>query len=325
MRRLTPDAAGLDEAARLLAAGELVAFPTETVYGLGADAANPEAIAKVFLAKGRPSDHPLIVHLPDEQALSAWVEQVPENARRLIAQFWPGPLTLVLPRAATVSDRITGGQDTVAVRVPNHPVARALLRRFGGALVAPSANRFGRISPTRAEHVESEFGDEVAAVIDGGACPVGVESTIVDLSGDKPRILRPGMVRSDAIAAELEQPLCQPGDNEGPRAPGRLASHYAPEVPLEAVAADRLHQRLAELLAAGQRVVVLARFERDRSAADTALSWIRMPRQPVQHARALYAQLRHADALHPDRILVEQVPAGEGWDAVRDRLARACA
>jgi len=318
MRRLQPNEEGLDAAVRLLEEGELVAFPTETVYGLGADASNPEAVARIFSAKGRPADHPLIVHLPDSAALPEWVDPVPDDARRLIAQFWPGPLTLVMRRASGVPGVITGGQDTVGVRVPNHPAARALLKRFGRAVVAPSANRFGRISPTCAAHVEREFGDEVAAVIDGGACPIGVESTILDLTHE-PRLLRPGMVRADAISAVLGYPVVAAQEGEGPRASGRLASHYAPRTPLEWVEPDGLRSRLEAL--AGRNVVVLARSEAPGPRAD--VRWVQMPLQPVQFARGLYSALRQADAEAPDRIIVEAVPSSEGWAAIRDRLSRA--
>lgn len=320
---LSDSPADLERAAALLRAGKLVAFPTETVYGLGADASDPEAISAIFRAKGRPADHPVIVHLPGAGDLKYWARDVPTSAQRLAAMFWPGPLTLVLPRAVGVPDGITGGQDTVGLRVPGNPTALALLRAFGGALAAPSANRFGHVSPTTAEHVAQEFGDEIAAVVDGGPCSVGVESTIVDLSGNRPKLLRPGMIRLDALEAELGQPLVRVGDREGPRASGRLASHYAPRAPLELVSAVSLDGRLAECAEAGERVVVLAR--RPPPEADSSDCWIEMPRQPVQFARALYAELRRSDAAGPDRILVEQPPESAGWDAISDRLRRASA
>jgi L-threonylcarbamoyladenylate synthase len=325
MERLGTEPADLARAAELLRAGRLVAFPTETVYGLGADATNPDAVAAIFAAKGRPADHPVIVHLGSAQDLEQWADPVPEAARRLADAFWPGPLTLVLRRAAGVSDLVTGGQDSVGVRVPNHPVARALLRAFGGALAAPSANRFGHISPTTAQHVIDEFGDEVAAVIDGGACPVGVESTIVDLSGNsssnQPRLLRPGMIRPEAIVQALGAPLAHPDDEEGPRASGRLASHYAPNAPLELVDAADLERRLDRCARDGERVVVLARSP--QPAGLHKVAWGPMPGQPVQYARRLYAELRAADRLAPDRILVESPPDASAWDAIRDRLQRA--
>jgi len=321
MERFGTETADLQHAATLLRAGRLVAFPTETVYGLGADATNPAAVAAIFAAKGRPADHPVIVHLGSANELANWADPVPESARRLADAFWPGPLTLVLRRAARVSDTVTGGQETVGVRVPNHPVARALLRAFGGALAAPSANRFGRISPTTAQHVIDEFGDEVAAVIDGGACPVGVESTIIDLSEDPPRMLRPGMIRPEAIVQALGGPLAHPDDEEGPRASGRLASHYAPSAPLELVDAADLERRLERCAREHERVVVLARSPRPNGLHKVA--WDPMPGQPAQYARRLYAELRAADQLVPDRILVEAPPDSPAWDAIRDRLRRA--
>lgn len=321
MIRLSANPADLERAASLLRAGKLVAFPTETVYGLGADAGNPEAVAGIFRAKGRPADHPVIVHLPSADALAQWALEIPDSARRLAGMFWPGPLTLVLRRAQSVPDAITGGQDTVGLRVPGNPVALALLRAFGGALAAPSANRFGHVSPTTADHVVQEFGDEIAAVIDGGRCSVGVESTIVDLTGPRPRLLRPGMIRVDALEAELGEPLVRAGDAEGPRASGRLASHYAPGARVELVSAGALESRLEACMRAGERVAVLARRESLASAGEAI--WIVMPRQPVQFARALYAELRRADDDHPDRILVEALPDSPGWEAISDRLGRA--
>jgi len=323
MIRLSDSPADLARAAALLRAGKLVAFPTETVYGLGADAGNPEAVSGIFRAKGRPEDHPVIVHLPSAAALADWASEVPDSALRLAGMFWPGPLTLVLKRAPGVADAITGGQDTVGLRVPGNRTALALLRAFGGALAAPSANRFGHVSPTTADHVEQEFGDEVAAVVDGGQCTVGVESTIVDLTGDRPRLLRPGMIRVDALEAELGQPLERVGDEDGPRASGRLASHYAPRASVELVPIGHPNARMDECAQGGKRVVVLARRE-SPPTADGEL-WIEMPRQPVQFARALYAELRRADQVRPDRILIEMPPDSPGWDAISDRLRRASA
>lgn len=323
MIRLGTSGPELERAAALLRAGKLVAFPTETVYGLGADAANPEAVAGIFRAKGRPANHPVIVHLPSAAALEQWAVEIPDSARRLSDMFWPGPLTLVLRRATGVSDAITGGQETVGLRVPGNPVALALLQAFGGALAAPSANRFGHISPTSADHVIEEFGDEIAAVVDGGPCSVGVESTIVDLTGSRPRLLRPGMIRTEAIEAELGQKLERAADREGPRASGRLESHYAPGAALDLVTADAMVERIEACLQRGERLAVLARG--DAPARIGGVAWIEMPRQPVQFARAVYAALRRADAGHPDRILVEAPPESPGWEAIADRLSRAAA
>lgn len=323
MERLHPDTTGLARAAGLLHEGKLVAFPTETVYGLGADAADPDAVRRIFAAKGRPADHPLIVHLAEPAAMADWAAGIPDAAWRLADAFWPGPLTLVLHKASAVDAVVTGGQDTIGLRVPNHPVARGLLRAFGGALAAPSANRFGHVSPTTAAHVLAEFDDDrVAAVIDGGACPVGVESTIVDLSGPAPRLLRPGMIRAAALEAVLEQPLQAVADDEGPRASGRLESHYAPGAPVTLVETDGWSEALSAL-ADGERVAVLGRGERLERPG--IIEWIEMPRQPVQYARRLYAALRQADAANPDRILIERPPDGDGWTAITDRLRRAAA
>ncbi|MEX2500677.1 MAG: L-threonylcarbamoyladenylate synthase [Wenzhouxiangellaceae bacterium] len=323
MIRLGTSEQDLKRAAQMLREGALVAFPTETVYGLGADAANPDAVARIFRAKGRPAEHPVIVHLPSAKDLPHWASHVPESAHRLADTFWPGPLTLVLRRADGVSDAITGGQETVGLRVPGNPVALALLYAFGGALAAPSANRFGHVSPTTADHVIEEFGDEVAAVVDGGQCSVGVESTIVDLTGSQPRLLRPGMIRVDAIEAELAEPLERVGDRKGPRASGRLASHYSPGAAVELVYAAALTDRIDACAKAGERIAVLAR--REAATKDANVAWFEMPRQPVQFARAIYAELRRADAARPDRILVEAPPATAGWEAIADRLSRAAA
>src|SRR5690349_18882777 len=214
----------IKEAVGILRAGGLVAFPTETVYGLGADASNPEAVKKIYAAKGRPRNHPLIVHLANAAQLRDWAADVPHAAERLAQRFWPGPLTLVVKRAAHVNELVTGGQDTIALRVPSHAIAQALLGRFGGGIAAPSANRYGRVSATTAEHVRAEFGTTVDCVLAGGECDVGIESTIVDVSGADPALLRPGSITSGDIEALLGRPLgaARPGS---PRAPGTLPKH----------------------------------------------------------------------------------------------------
>ncbi|WP_442770390.1 L-threonylcarbamoyladenylate synthase, partial [Zoogloea ramigera] len=213
----------IQRAVQLLRQGELVALPTETVYGLGADALNPDAVAKIFAAKGRPSDHPLIVHLADASQIMTWAREVPKDAIALARAFWPGPLTLILKRDESVPDLVTGGQDTVGLRVPNHPVALELLRAFGSGVAAPSANRFGRISPTTAEHVRQELGERVALILDGGACAVGLESTIVDLSRGVPVILRPGAIGADDIARVLGRRPRLRSEGEGGSAAGQGA------------------------------------------------------------------------------------------------------
>ena len=330
----------IELAARLLRAGDLVGMPTETVYGLAADALNPEAVKKIFAAKGRPADHPVIVHLPSADHLPRWAASIPKDALALARAFWPGPLTLILKREADVPDEVTGGQDTVGVRVPAHSIALALLQVFGSGIAAPSANRFGRISPTTAAHVQEELGERVAMILDGGACPVGIESTIVDFSRDVPEILRPGAITADDIArvigrrprvrGEVEQgggmhaEAGASGDMNAPAAPrvsGALAAHYAPRTPLRLVEPSRLAGEAADLAATGRRVAVLASTMADPQ--DGRLAWRAAPAQPAAYAHDLYANLRVLDALGVDLILVEALPAGAAWTAIADRLGRA--
>jgi L-threonylcarbamoyladenylate synthase len=314
--------AEIDEAVALLRAGGLVAFPTETVYGLGADALNSTAVRKIFAAKGRPHDHPLIVHVADAAQLSVWAREVPPAAQRLARAYWPGPLTIILKRAASVPDVVTGGQDTIALRVPSHPVAQALLRAFGGGIAAPSANRFGRVSATSAEHVRREFGDTVQCVLDGGACEVGIESTIVDLSGAQPALLRPGQVSAEQLEQTLGVALVAP-DSASPRAPGTLAKHYAPQTPVMLMGPDLVLELAASLMRQGKRVAVLA-----RSALQPVLPgivWIAAASAAVEYAHDLYANLRALDEAGCDALLVEEPPLTSEWAAVRDRLMRAAA
>jgi L-threonylcarbamoyladenylate synthase len=308
----------LERAAELLDRGELVAVPTETVYGLAGDAADPRAVLRIFTAKGRPPDHPLIVHLPGIEALDDWAAAVPEVARRLARAFWPGPLTLILPKAGHVSDVITGYQRTVGLRVPGHPVTLRLLAIFGRAVAAPSANRFGRISPTTADHVISEFEgrDSVAAVVDGGPCEVGVESTIVDCSGERPRILRPGMITAGQIGQVLGERPASAGQDEGPRASGRLPAHYAPETRVELVDATAL-------AAPDPDAAVLALGVTPDPGG--FMAWQSLPEEPAAYARGLYAALRALDTVGARRILVQRPPGTPAWSAIRDRLDRATA
>lgn len=319
----SPEAA-LAEAVARLCRGELVALPTETVYGLGADAANPEAVTRIFALKGRPADHPLIVHLAPEAPLEAWAREVPGAARRLAAAFWPGPLTMILPKTARVPAAVTGGQDTVGIRVPSHPVAQALLRAFAkagsGAIAAPSANRFGHVSPTTAQHVRDEFGPDLL-VVEGGACEEGLESTIVDLSRGRPVLLRPGTITRGQLAAVLGTPPVG-RDAEAPRASGTLASHYAPRAPLELVDAGALAGRVREAAGAGTRVAVLTH---SRAVPREAALGRQAPGDARGYGHDLYANLRELDANGAGLIIVETPPAGPGWEAVRDRLARAAA
>lgn len=339
VRARTPTelAAAAAEAAATWAAGGLVAFPTETVYGLGAAARDPVAVAAVFRAKGRPADHPLIVHLADATQLAAWASVVSDAAWRLAAAFWPGPLTIVLPRHPGVPGVVTGGQSTVALRVPSHPVAAALLQAFGDGVAAPSANRFGHLSPTRAEHVLAELanapGGDRLLVVDGGPCEVGIESTIVDLSGARPLVRRLGAITPEALAHELAAPVdvvsgrtevghraSDPEPGRGPRdgapavrVPGALARHYAPQTPARAVPVGAGDRAPADVAVLARRPAPVAR----------AGPWAVLPDAPDAAAHALYALLRGLDAAAAREVWVEDVPSDAGWRAVADRLARA--
>lgn len=309
-----PDKA-VARAAEVLKRGGLVGFPTETVYGLGADASSKEAVARLYAAKRRPAAHPVIVHFADAAAAFAWAREVPAGARKLAAKFWPGPLTLVLKRSPKAGDFVTGGQDTIGVRVPSHPVAQALLTAFGGGIAAPSANRFGAISPTSAVHVRSDLGGDVEVVLDGGPSEVGIESTIVDLSSAQPVLLRPGKISR----LELEEVLGEPVSERRPDSPrhsGGLERHYAPRTPARLVPPHELDREIARL---GARVAVLA-FSRPDERVDY---WLRMPREPLGYAQRLYAALRELDGAGCEAILVEAPPETPEWAGVRDRLERA--
>ena len=311
----------IQAAADNLLRGGVVAFPTETVYGLGADATNPEAVRRIFEIKGRPPNHPLIVHIAHASLLDQWAREIPEAARRLAERFWPGPLTLILRRQRHVPDAVTGGQDSVGLRVPNHPLALELLRALGPehGLAAPSANRFGRISPTRAEHVREELGEAVDMVLDGGPCQVGLESTIVSFVGGKPQLLRPGSIGVAEIEAVLGEPLAG-ARHDAPRAPGMLPAHYAPNTPVWLLSADKLEIEAHRRLAQGQRIAALT-----LSVAALPEGCVRqiMPPDPTDYARELYARLRAMDATGCDAILVEAPPQQAAWQAVLDRLERA--
>jgi L-threonylcarbamoyladenylate synthase len=318
---MLPDPTRIEEAVALLNAGELVAFPTETVYGLGADARNPVAVARIFAAKGRPVSHPLIVHVSSLAAAQEWIAELPATARRLAEAFWPGPLTIVLPKAADVPVAVTGGQSTVALRAPAHPVARALLAAFGGGIAAPSANRYGRISPTCAADVHEELGDRVALVLDGGACEVGLESTIVACLGGRVTLLRPGAISRSQLRDVVGE--VTDADAASPRAPGRDRSHYAPRTVLAIIEAARLRSEIERALASGERLAVIARSV--APLASDQLVWRQLDKQPAGYGRALYAALRELDRVGAARILVEGVPDGEPWAAIADRLRRAAA
>ena len=312
----------IEAAVAILRSGGLVAFPTETVYGLGADAGNPAAVRRIFETKGRPAAHPVIVHLADAVQLANWAREVPAAARTLARRFWPGPLTLILSRAAAVSDVVTGGQDTVALRVPSHPVALQLLARFGGGIAAPSANRHGRVSATTAGHVRREFGAAVECVLDGGEAGIGIESTIIDLSRGHATLLRPGWITAGEVEKALGAPLAAPAAN-GPRAPGTLAAHYAPRTPLTLAEGDLALELAASLARQGKRVAVLAR-SKGRPLLQ-GLEWAAAPQDAAGYAHTLYASLRRLDEAGCDAIIVERPPQTPEWAAINDRLARAAA
>ena len=323
-RIVVPTAATVALAAQRLHAGLLVAFPTETVYGLGADAGNPDAVRRIFSAKGRPSEHPVIVHIGSAANVLHWAREFPEGARRLAKAFWPGPLTLILPRAARVGDAVTGGQDSVGLRMPSHPVAQQLLAAFaaigGSGIAAPSGNRFGHVSPTIAQHVDSDLGDAVAMILDGGACAVGIESTIVAFTASEPVLLRPGGIDIDALVRVLGHAPRAP-DAGSPRASGTLATHYAPRAPARLVSQGRLLQDVSRRVSRGERVAVLARTV--IRPAEFNGPWAAAPEAAPRYAHDLYANLRALDAPGVTTILIESVPGEPAWFAVRDRLSRA--
>ena len=308
-------------AADVLRAGGLVAFPTETVYGLGADASSDAAVARIFAAKGRPRAHPLIVHLAPEARLDDWAIDVPDAARRLAAAAWPGPLTIILARGPRVSLATTGGSETVGLRVPAHPMAQALLRAFGGGIAAPSANRFGAVSPTTADHVVADLGDDVDYVLDGGACAVGVESTIVDLSRGRAVLLRPGGLAREAIEA-ITGPLAV-ADVAAPAAPGTLASHYAPRAQVIAVLPHEVPAAVAAAIATGRRVAVLAPTSAFAAWPPSGAVARALPDDVAGMARELYAALRDLDAAGVDVVIAALPPAAGLGEAVGDRLLRA--
>ncbi|HEX2093234.1 MAG TPA: L-threonylcarbamoyladenylate synthase [Longimicrobiaceae bacterium] len=321
-RRPAPDA--IAQAAELLKRGGLVAFPTETVYGLGAHALDPAAVARIFTAKGRPSYNPLIVHLAEAGGAPRLAGTWPEVAERLAATFWPGPLTLVVPRASVVPDAVTAGLPSVALRVPAHPVAHALLREAGIPVAAPSANRSTQISPTTAAHVERSLGDRVDLILDGGPTPVGIESTVVSLTGGVPTILRPGSLSIDelrAVVGEVAVASAEPRGTAARPSPGMLDRHYAPRAEVRLFdSAERAEAlRLAEELGRqGRQVGVLT-----LGPAVLAPDVVEMPRDARLYSARLYAVLHELDDRGCDPILIERVPDAPEWDGVRDRLHRA--
>ena len=344
-----PQSLMINKAAQALRDGCLVAFPTETVYGLGADASNPSAIQKVFTTKGRPSNHPLIVHVASPKelgqgqddwmpVLARWARDIPEDALKLMDAFWPGPLTLVFKKGKDVLNEITGGQDTVAVRSPAHPIAQALLHQFQGGVVAPSANRFGKVSPTSAADVRTEFeGNSDLVIIDGGDCEVGIESTIVDVSsGDRAVLLRPGVITPKEMLAKAGVRVYGPEEavdahakpQSIPRVSGSLKAHYAPTTPLRLYAPGRVLDALTEFPDTKSRVAV-AVWDSESSLGDDGhpsaqFVEVGVPSDSSAFASRLYRTLRDLDEQGWDLILFPEPPAGEEWDGVRDRLQRAC-
>ncbi|MEU9145426.1 L-threonylcarbamoyladenylate synthase [Streptomyces sp. NPDC048349] len=318
---MTARTSDIEKAAGVLRAGGLVAFPTETVYGLGANAEDPAAVARIFQVKGRPPSHPLIVHIGGAEQLGDWVEDVPATARLLAERFWPGPLTLVLRRGRRVPLEATGGLETVAVRVPDHPVARALLSAFGGGVTAPSANRFGSVSPTTADHVRAELGDAVDFVLDGGPCEVGVESTIVDVTGEIPSVLRPGGVTREDLEAVLGYPLAVPSTSRV-RVPGQHPSHYAPRARVVLVEPEKVvaEAELAQELGHRVGVFLPASFA---DAPVKAHAVVAVPGSLAAYARGLYGFLRELDERGCD-LIVASLPVEEGLGlAIANRLRRA--
>jgi L-threonylcarbamoyladenylate synthase len=321
-------------AATRLRAGGVVAFPTETVYGLGADARNPEAVRRVFEIKQRPAEHPLIVHLAESAEAEQWAAEIPAAATELMQHFWPGPLTLVLPARDDVPREVTGGQDSVALRSPNHAMALALLREFGSGLAAPSANRFGTTSPTEARHVPIALGTQIDQVLDGGPCRFGVESTIVSLLAPRARVLRPGALPLSALRKVLGADGIEFGEGADsvsssgslPRVPGSMDAHYAPATPLEIHSRETMPARAKTLLARGLRIAVL---RRNRSLRGNPLlpplPEFLLPSRPETYARSLYTRLHELDGFAFDCVLVEAPPDDEVWWAVNDRLSRAAA
>ena len=325
MRADGNDPAAIEHGARLLAEGQLVAFPTETVYGLGARADDDAAVARIFAAKGRPADHPLIVHVVRAADAQVYASRMPEVAARLIEAFWPGPLTVIVPRVPSVGRAAAGGQDSIGLRCPSHGVAQRLLQAARGlgvkGVAAPSANRFGRISPTSAAHVEAAFGESLF-VLDGGECQVGIESSIVDCSRGRPVLLRPGVLPRERIEAAVGEVLLEP-DADAPRASGTLEAHYAPQAKLRLMSGPQLRTALELLGRNGPRLGVYSRSLPAHAAPGMALR--RMPSRPEAAAHELYSVLHELDTEGVQLIWVEEPPPDPEWDGVRDRLRRAAA
>ncbi|MDT8407241.1 MAG: L-threonylcarbamoyladenylate synthase [Methylococcales bacterium] len=311
--------AAIEDAARLLTLGRLVAFPTETVYGLGGDALSTSACQAIFQAKNRPADHPLIVHLPDAAQLDRWAVNIPEAAWKLAKAFWPGPLTLIVPKHPDVPNTVTGGQNAIGLRVPNHPVALALLSAFGSGIAAPSANRFQHVSPTRASHVLDDLGERVELILDGGPCSVGLESTIVNLTGAQPQILRPGAIGKEALQAVIGRPIVDHAVCAGQelRVSGAMAIHYAPQTPCFLCATSRLGKVLLDYGQAGLLTYSAS------LPNHPVRHHIRLSGQPMAYGHELYQALRTLDKANVEAIIIESPPEIKSWHAVNDRLRKA--
>jgi L-threonylcarbamoyladenylate synthase len=319
----------ISQAVAILKQGGLVGMPTETVYGLGADAENPKALEKIFQVKQRPTNHPLIVHLADIAQLNEWAGAISPLAQCLADAFWPGPLTLILPKASQVLDLVTGGQPSIGLRIPSHPVAQALLKAFGSGIAAPSANRFGRISPTTADHVREELGEAVDLVLEGGACDIGLESTIVDVTRGYPVILRPGMITSTDIEAVLDHAhlsLSQEAiySNTPPRVSGSLNSHYAPQTPTKLLTIEEIILFLENIKTHQLPLALMAKspgFFTQKIRKD--IYYVRMPLDFHAYAHDLYEILHQLDNKNFKQIIIEDVPLSPDWAAIRDRLLKA--
>ena len=320
------DPQAIEDAARCIQAGGLVGFPTETVYGLGADASSDDAVAGIFAAKGRPSDHPLIVHVASARQVSGYASEVPAFAQRLIDAFWPGPLTVILPRQPGVAAAAAGGQNSIGLRCPAHPVALAFLKACNTGVAGPSANRFGRVSPTTAQHVAGEFGDDLL-VLEGGPCAVGIESSIVDCTRGRPVLLRPGVLTRAQLEAACGEPVLDKdalqAAGQTPRASGTLEAHYAPNAKVRLMDAAALQTALDLLGLDAAHIAVYARAVLRVKSAQVL--YRRMPDDALATAQQLFAVLRDFDAQDAKLIWIENPPADMAWDGVRDRLGRAAA
>lgn len=304
--------------------GKLIAIPTETVYGLAADASNPDAVRQIYQVKQRPSNHPLIVHIASADQLSDWADDIPDIAYTLAEAFWPGPLTFILPKAPSINTAVTGGQNTIGLRCPNHPLTLQLLTTFKGGLAAPSANRFGHISPTKPEHVQSEFTQaEVDLILDGGQSIIGIESTILDLTATPPRILREGAITADMIRNICNISVINHKTATSPQVSGSLDKHYAPDTPTMLVTTEKLQDIINDNQ--NKRIAILAHseiHEQHLQKSKGAGYWFQMPKEAKGYAHQLYDTLRQADASDAELIIIEAIPNTPEWDAIRDRVTK---